>query len=179
MPTGHNHADEDGKFGVIWLYTRGKHILTPQAYKRAIEDALRKDVGGGAKVIDLFVIPDYVDYLDGMRDKYFGLSEKLQHTQHVWRFQKVEKSNEFPLGCRTDYRAYAADEVTAIVPLDTNDDIPYAVRQEEIIWQPPTGFALGDDLPKPERKFVPVAFVAGENTITIYRTLLILMLACV
>jgi hypothetical protein len=159
MPSGHNHADEDGKFGVIWLFTREKHILTPQDYKTAIEQALRKDVGGGVKVFDLFIIPDYVRYMKGCRDDYFQFADKLEHTQHVWRFQRVPKSQQFPLGCRTDYRAFAADEVTAMVPTETN--LLYALRQETIIWQSPEGFALGNFLPEASRNFYPVEFREG------------------
>jgi hypothetical protein len=93
MPSGHNHADEDGKFGVIWVFTRDKHILTPSRYKAAIQQALCRDVGGGVVVHDLFVIPDYVKYMEGCRDVHFGLADKLEYTQHVWRFQKVQVIN--------------------------------------------------------------------------------------
>jgi hypothetical protein len=87
MPTGHNHADQDSKFGVLWKATRSKNILTPQAYKIAVEKALLKD---GCKVLDLNVLPDYALYMKECRDPYFGLTDKMEHTQHVWRFQGVE-----------------------------------------------------------------------------------------
>jgi hypothetical protein len=91
MPKGHNHADEDGKFGVIWLYTRRKQLLTPTQYKRGVQYALRNDLGG-CKVKDVFVVPDYVSYLGECKDVRFGLADKMEYTQHVWRFQKVEAS---------------------------------------------------------------------------------------
>jgi hypothetical protein len=89
MPVGHNHADQDGKFGVIWVHTRKKHILTPDSYRDEIKDALKNDLGG-LVVVDLFVIPDYQDYLQGCRDPYFAYTEKTQYTQHVFRFDRVE-----------------------------------------------------------------------------------------
>jgi hypothetical protein len=89
MPSGHNHADEDGKFGVIWLFTRKKHILSPGEYKRMVQRALKNDLGG-CRVEDVLVLPDYVKYLGECRDKSFGLSDKMEYAQHVWRFQKIE-----------------------------------------------------------------------------------------
>jgi hypothetical protein len=70
------------------------------------------------------------------------------------------------MGCRTDYRAYAADEVSAIVPTDI--DVQYGVRQEAIAWQPPFGFALGNKLPPADRIFTPVPFRDGTEKITLY-----------
>jgi hypothetical protein len=156
MPTGHNHADQDGKFGVIWLFTREKHILTPQAYKTSIQQALKNEPGGGVQVIDVHVIVDWSRFLMGCKDAHFGLSEKVEYTQHLWRYQKVPKSDQFPMGCRTDYRAYSADHVAAVVPAD--NELKYGVRQESIRWLPEDGFALSKLLPPPDRLLYPAPF---------------------
>jgi hypothetical protein len=89
MPSGHNHADQDSKFGVIWKATRSKNVLTPQDYKKKVERALRHD---RCKVIDVVVLPDYSAYINACNDKHFGYAEKVEYTQHVWRFQAVEAS---------------------------------------------------------------------------------------
>jgi hypothetical protein len=89
MPKGHNHADQDGKFGVIWLYVRDDHLLSPQEYKAAVVAALKHDLGG-CTVEDIVVLPDYVQFLAGCRDSLFGQADKMEYTQHVWRFQKVQ-----------------------------------------------------------------------------------------
>lgn len=89
MPTGHNHADQDSKFGALWKATRSRNVITPQHYKKAVEKALQSD---GCKVFDVNVLADWVKYINVCRDKYFGLSDKMEHTQHLWRFQKTEVS---------------------------------------------------------------------------------------
>ena len=88
MPKGHNHADQDGKFGQIWVHTRDRHLVSPQEYADAVRQALKSDVGG-VIIRDLFVLPDYVSYLQPYHDKHFGLADKVEYTQHVWRFQRV------------------------------------------------------------------------------------------
>jgi len=89
MPSGHNHADQDGKFGIIWLFTRDKYLLTPQRYRAAVKEALKNDLGG-AKVHNLLVIPDYCAYLADMKDNKFALADKMHYTQHVWKFERTQ-----------------------------------------------------------------------------------------
>ena len=84
MPSGHNHADQDADFGVVWVFCRDENLLSPKEYADAVRTALK-----GVTVIDLFVIPDYESFLAPCRDPHFGLSDKLEYTQHVWRFRKV------------------------------------------------------------------------------------------
>jgi hypothetical protein len=64
MPKGHNHADQDGKFALIWVKVRDMSLYCPKDYEQAILFALR-NFEGGAKVEDLFIIPDYKRWLDG------------------------------------------------------------------------------------------------------------------
>jgi hypothetical protein len=69
LPPGHTHEDCDAQFGVIWLATRRKHILTPSEYKRIIEQCLQKS---NVEVIDVFAVPDYAEALRDCLDDKFG-----------------------------------------------------------------------------------------------------------
>jgi hypothetical protein len=64
MPKGHNHADQDGKFAIIWTHVRDRALLSPAEYEAAIKDALKKHEGG-VGVIDLFTVPNYSRLLKG------------------------------------------------------------------------------------------------------------------
>jgi hypothetical protein len=64
MPKGHNHADQDGKFALIWVKVRDMSLLCPLEYENAIMSALKRFEGGCA-VHDIFVIPDYTKFLHG------------------------------------------------------------------------------------------------------------------
>ena len=57
---GHTHEDIDAIFAHIWKKIQGKHCLTPQAYRRLVEEALTA-AGRAEKesqVYELFAIPD-------------------------------------------------------------------------------------------------------------------------
>ena len=68
---GHTHEDIDAVFAHIWKKVQGKHCLSPQAYRRIVEEALmaagraEKD----SQVYDLFSIPDYVKFFTPMLGK--------------------------------------------------------------------------------------------------------------
>ena len=68
---GHAHEDIDAVFAHIWKKVQGKHCLSPQAYRRIVEEALmaagraEKD----SQVYDLFAIPDYVKFFTPMLGK--------------------------------------------------------------------------------------------------------------
>jgi hypothetical protein len=64
MPKGHNHADQDGKFAIIWVKVRDMSLLSPREYEAAILSAL-KNFEGGANCVDLFAIPDYTNLFEG------------------------------------------------------------------------------------------------------------------
>ena len=72
LPVGHTHEDIDAKFAKIWTAARNTHVLTPHHYN----DLILKALGGISKlkvlVVDIFVIPDYEDYLMDCIDNRFG-----------------------------------------------------------------------------------------------------------
>jgi hypothetical protein len=112
LPTGHTHEDIDAKFGHLWKHISEKPILTLEAFKSLAEDAFaNSDIK--SKVEDVYIIPDYKSFFDQNNsiDPRFKNYTKKEATQHQWRFQFVEKSVAFPFGCRTQYRAYASDNI--------------------------------------------------------------------
>ena len=52
---------------------------------------------------DIYVLPNYSAKLSGYT--------KQDKTQHRWIFEAVQRSDLFPLGCKTTYRAYCSDTV--------------------------------------------------------------------
>ena len=52
---------------------------------------------------------------EGCIDSKLSKLHKEVQTQHQWRFEAVEISQFFPLGCKTTFRAYCSDRVTEFV----------------------------------------------------------------
>lgn len=113
LPTGHTHEDIDACFALIWICFRNRPCETLQGYKKIIEEKLAESVLH-AKVVDVYVIPNWHSFFDNCIDTKLS---KLHHdiqTQHQWRFQAVESVN-FPLGCKTTYKAYSSDRVVELI----------------------------------------------------------------
>jgi hypothetical protein len=109
MSLGHTHEDIDACFGSIKRVLSGKHIKTLQDFT----DIIDKGFDGNAltwTVVDVMVIPNYQKFLEGCILKIENLHKELQ-TQHQWRFEAVPVTPNFPLGCKTTYRAYSSDKV--------------------------------------------------------------------
>ena len=134
MRVGHNHADQDAKFGRVWKSARKKYLLTPSHYERLIEDVL-KDYPGGAKLIDVFVVPDLVSVVDPFVDPDLEHAFRGIYTQHVFRFQKTAISSAYPLGSRLTYRASALDYFFEFID---NPDSPIGIspRKVHVQWYP-------------------------------------------
>jgi len=123
LMVGHTHEDIDGKFGTVWTYTREKSILTPDAYKRALYKCLKKkDSNDYVCVVDLIAIPDYKSFFEPCIDPKFERYCKEDQTQRQFIFEACDISDNFPLGVRTMYRAYAANNVIEIID-DPNEDV--------------------------------------------------------
>ena len=86
-------------------------MYSPQEYTVAIKQAYHKYQ---VEVIDIWVIPDYDLLLQPYMDKDFGQYCKTKWTQLMWKFEAVQVSEHFPLGCRTTYRRYTQDEAILI-----------------------------------------------------------------
>jgi hypothetical protein len=115
LMVGHTHEDIDSVFGVLWKNVRTKFVLTPDEYKKAIEDNLSKP-SRPCHVFDIFCIPDYKTLLEKYMDPKFVACVKKEKTQLQWKFEAVEKSIHFPNGVKTMYRAYSRDVVAEVIP---------------------------------------------------------------
>jgi hypothetical protein len=65
-------------------------MISLQRYKLEVEKSLRNDLSG-VKVIDLYALPDYKDYLSQIKDPDFAYADKMEYTQHDWLFKKVHE----------------------------------------------------------------------------------------
>jgi hypothetical protein len=113
LMVGHTHCDIDAVFGRLWKRIRNKPVLTPAAYSECVENSLSTSAYK-AKIVDIFVVPDYVKYFENCGDKQFGSYSKTDNTKHQFCFEAIERCENFPLGVKTTYRAYSADEVVEI-----------------------------------------------------------------
>ena len=61
LPTGHTYEDIDAAFAHLWTWLRQKTILTVPDFKTGVDQHFGK---GKLKavVLDLYVIPDYIDF---------------------------------------------------------------------------------------------------------------------
>ena len=100
------------RFGILWLFLRTKEVLSPQAYAACIKEAYSDKYN--VEVKDIWVIPDYDALVEPYMDEKFGRYCKEEWTQLQWKFEAVAVSVYFPLGVKTMYRRYTADEVIII-----------------------------------------------------------------
>jgi len=180
LPTGHTHEDIDACFGVVWRLFRGQSCLTLGDFKNLIETYFRTDDGLGGKVEDIYVIPDYTPFIDPVLDGKIARLHKEDQTQHQWRFEAVPRSADFPLGCKTCFRAYSSDKVVefTIKPRQQcQSSIGRVLGLEPCTtycrWYPTEhcipgraveGFYLLKDIPHHDEdvEFPPVEFVVGS-----------------
>ena len=161
LPVGHTHEDIDAKFAKIWVAVRGEFCATMEAYRKKIEAALTSKQAP-VKVVDIFVVPDYVSYLSPCMDNKFGRYCKTTWTQLQWKFECVEVCDDFPLGVKTSYRTFCADRVKEIVT-DHKEKYGFQCQDVQVQWFPeatetaPAGMYLLQSIPTGEIK--PEAFI--------------------
>jgi hypothetical protein len=114
LPVGHTHEDIDAKFAKIWRIIRSAHVLTPQQYEELIIKALGTNTFL-CEVIDIFAIPDYIQFLEKYIDPEFERFAKQKWTQLEFTFEAVPVSEQFPNGVKVTYRPFCADEAILIV----------------------------------------------------------------
>ena len=153
MRSGHNHADQDAKFGQLWKAVRKEFLLTPQAYARKIAEVLKEGKGNDgvanpAKLVDVFAIPNLISLVEPHLDKSRQHAFRGVYTQLVFRFERVPISAEFPLGSKCTYRASALDEFYEFVK---NPDSPIGKSPRKVIakWHPEDGTRFMTELPTP------------------------------
>jgi len=86
------------RFGVIWEYTKLKHINTPQEYEKVLRDAFPNS---NVDVKDIFCVPDYKRFFRPVIDKKLAHYTKLEETKLQWHFEKTADPN-FPCGVSYD-----------------------------------------------------------------------------
>ena len=175
MRVGHTHADQDARFGIIWLHARNSLLVTPQQYNFTVYDALKSykstnddgevsiGEGEGAEVIDLFAVPNYSDAVEahGDMDNKLCRAFKKEHTQLVFRFEKVEKSKKFPLGSKMTYRASALDRFVEFVREGATSPTGWAPRNVFVEWHPEEGMSILKSMPNLS-EIQPQPFIEGS-----------------
>lgn len=106
---------------------RQKSVLTVQQFKEEVREAFRT-ARLNATVEDVYAKPDYQAFFHGCTDQQLANYTKEEHTQHVWLFKAVDRSEWFLFGCKVMYRAYASDKVIKI-----KNDLPINVRPRLVI----------------------------------------------
>lgn len=119
LPVGHTHEDIDGIFGRISKYIYNRHVLTPKAYAKAIEEALKGKGKLDIVVHDLYVIPNYKKYFDGCIDKLFGCAYKEPHAKLQFIIESVPVSSMYPVGVKLTYRRFCQDLYPLLFPCKT------------------------------------------------------------
>jgi len=106
-------------FALIWLRLRNLPLLTPQEYRLRLEQ-LFDESKIDFQLVDVFCVPDLVKYFLGHMRGH-SRAFKVDLTQLQWIFTSVPKSPKYPLGVKTEYRAYAADSAIEIRRTDEID----------------------------------------------------------
>lgn len=170
LPVGHTHEDIDSKFAFIWRRVRNCFVLTPLAYKAAIEDSLSND-RTHCEVVDIWAVPNYEKYITPFLVPDFKRYAKVNKNGEDWTqlqfiFEFVPPSVHFPCGVKTTYRKFCADSVVLIE--EDKDDL-FTVKDAEVRTYPaatddhPAGFSMLTALPPPDRMIEPDAFVLGSR----------------
>ena len=91
LPPGHTHEDIDAKFGVIWTRFRNEHIRSPQEAAEMIITAFKNTKDQlPVKIVDVFAVPDYWNYIVGFFDPNLGRAWKEEWAQLQWTFEAVD-----------------------------------------------------------------------------------------
>jgi hypothetical protein len=134
---GHTHEDIDSKFGVVWTYIRNKTLPTPQAYEKALKRCLKKNILAITLLKSLMCTPFQII-------KVFSFLAPTPNSLDTVRKNRLSYNlfsikclliKDFPLGVKTTYRAYAADNVVEIIE-DPKCDIKLRVVSVKVTTFP-------------------------------------------
>ena len=174
LPVGHTHEDIDGRFGKIWQHCRLQTIFTPEEYKQKLQASFPEDKDLQPEYI--FAVPNYDLFFEDFIDKKLVGYTKKYDTKLQWKFSKAG-APEFPLGVKSIYRAFCADNVLLIVDKKfiPEDKLAYSALNvgmqavEALVdWQPKnriTNKVIGQfQLQKfPTKKIIPQGLVSGSR----------------
>lgn len=175
LMVGHTHEDIDARFGTIWSHMRNRFVYTPQEYTRMIHGAYGTKLPIFVK--DIWVVPNYKLLVRPYMDKKFGRYAKTTKdknwTQLQFIFEAVDDITHFPLGVKTTYRRYCANEVVEIVK-SSETPIGYVEQYVEVSSYPeakperdgiparPEGMYILQEFPKKEL-ILPTGFKQGSR----------------
>jgi len=157
---GHTHEDIDAVFARIWLAVRNQLVLSPQAYEEILMKALRERKN--VKIVDLFVVPDYLKYLQPFIDPEFANYSKGKNTQLQFIFEAVVPEDHFPHGVKTTYRAYASDNVVKILENESSPCCFEAINEVTSIF--PESYVRSDGTIQPEGMYI-LKCLPDENSV--------------
>ena len=170
LPVGHTHEDIDSKFAFIWKRVRNNFVLHPTAYRQAIESSLSNEKIK-CEVVDVFVVPNYEKYLKGYIIPDFSRYAKVNKngvdwTQLQFIFEAVPASEFFPVGVKTTYRKFSADQVVLIEEISAGQpEDGFRLFDAEVRIYPaatetrPAGFSMLTALPPRDAMFEPDPFI--------------------
>jgi len=104
--TGHGHDDADGAFGHVKTAWKRMVMKTWAAFKKILEEK-HEFSNLKSELVDVHCIHNYWAYFQGCFDKYLSKFQKMQETQHQFRFEAVHNDPWFPLGVKVMYTAFA------------------------------------------------------------------------
>jgi len=160
LMVGHTHEDIDARFGVIWSSIRQEHVLSPQMYASMIRRSF--DRSFPVEVEDIWIVPNYTKLLSPCMDKKFGRYAKGEWTQLQFIFQSVPVETDFPLGVKTTYRRYCADQVMEV---ERNDAFPcgFSSQQCQTVTYPVAKVANEDGRAQPEGMYILQKFPISDQ----------------
>jgi hypothetical protein len=163
LPVGHTHEDIDGLFALIWRMLRDEHVYSPSEFASMIVKALKKKVR--VNVVDLFAIPDYTSMFEDCMDPDLGRFAKEEWAQLQFIFTAVDIDEEYPMGVKAEYRAYAQDTYIEIVEDDKDQSLCKLIPQEcTVRTRPLPGEKPLNVLTKlPTGDFAPAPFIAQSR----------------
>ena len=161
LRVGHNHADQDAKFGLLWKAARNDYLLTPQSYEKLVARAVHEGKKTNpAELVDTFVIPDLVAAIADCIDPDLQHAFTGVYTQHIFRFQKVPVSSTFPMGSKCTYRASALDEFYEFID-NPESPIGRSPRKVLVEWHTLPGTRILTRKPELLDSIRPQKFVDG------------------
>jgi hypothetical protein len=113
------NSPDDFKDCILKAFTKGKNGAD-QLDSKTRANLCRLGVGRKAKIIELFVIPDYKEFFDiGVRQKDYEIvisrCFKEDWTQLQWTFERIETDGDealqrlYPNKVKVTYRSYAQE----------------------------------------------------------------------
>jgi hypothetical protein len=114
LPVGHTHDDIDAAFAEISKAFRNKPCLCPQDFKETVIAALQHSNTLKVRFVEVALVPNYCEFLSAHIDPSLSRLHKEEYTQHQWKFVACEKSQNFPFGVISSYRAYASEIVVEL-----------------------------------------------------------------